>query len=113
MIRNADEARDFIQETESILSDSQQIGTFTNVLKEKWGGITDFNSFKNFFNNYLKDCPNPEIVNGVNVEKDAVTLWNKIDINKNGTLDSEEENLVIIEIMRHSLGLVRAHFKIE
>ena len=113
MIQTKEEAINFISETEAIINDPDQIAMFTGVLKSKWGGITDRNSFKNFFTNYLNDCPNSAIVKGVNIDADAQVLWEKIDVNKNNQLDKDEENSVIVEIMKHSLGLVKKYFNIQ
>jgi hypothetical protein len=112
MIQTKEEAINFISETEQIINNPDQIAMFAGVLIGKWGNITDRDSFKNFFTNYLNDCPNSAIVEGVNINEDANALWEKIDVNKNGKLDEGEQNLVIIEIMKHSLGLVKKYFKI-
>ena len=78
-----------------------------------WGEVTDQNSFKVYFVNYLGRWQNPEIMKNVDIEADSANLWNSIDVNKNGKLDKDEELLVMAQLMRHSIEKTKKFFGIE
>ncbi len=107
-----EEAMAFIEDGEKILNDAQELNAMIYEFEEKWGTIKDEKTFKQFFVKYLEDCPDKNIIKGVNVESEAFTLWQKVDINKNGILDENEKIEVVREIMKHSIGLIRKFYNL-
>ena len=105
-------ALEFIEQTEAMLADTDHFGSLLKDLKSRWGDVNNYASFRKFFENFLKDCPNQEIVKSCNVEQEATELWSQIDVNKNGNLDENEEKLVVQHIIKHSLYLTKKYFNI-
>lgn len=111
---NEEDARKFIAETEEMLSNIDNDGDkLYNHFKLLFGEVTDFDSFKNFYFNYLSKCPNQDIVKNYNKEEDAKKLWFKIDVNRNGTLDINEGKLLVKAIIIHAKLLTKKFFHIH
>ncbi len=111
-MENAEEAQLFIEQTQQMLNSPEGFEGLISSFTGMWGKVQDFESFKTFFTNYLRDRPNPKIVEGVDIEAEAVALWSRIDVNKSGSLDADEERLIVTEIMKHGMELVRKYFNL-
>lgn len=110
-LNTIEDAKAAIQESEALI---KELDTFSDNLfdlfKNEFGEVKDFPSFKNVFINYINECPNHAIIEGYGTEDNAKKLWNKININKSGTLDKTEEKLLFKAIIAFNCELIKKHF---
>lgn len=108
-----DDARNYIKQAELLL---QQLSEYKDDIFEglinEYGKVTNFDSFKSFFEAYMKDCPNPEILKSLDYEHEERRIWSSIDANKSGSLDKDEEIKLVKEIISLSINLIKKYFDI-
>ena len=114
-MNTVDEAESFIAQVEKMLADldtPEGDGLFV-MLTSNFGEVSNFESFKVFYSNFLLKCPNQQIVEGHNNDADAQNLWNSIDSNHNGSLDITYEGKLLVKvIINFALTLTRNFFHI-
>lgn len=109
-----EEAEGFIEECNRIIKkiekDTEKV---FNEFQGIFGTVTDYESFVQFYFNFLKRCPNSKIIAGHNNEEEAKILWSAIDKNDNHSLDKEEIKTLVKSIVLKAQKLTKDYFNIE
>ncbi len=112
-METVEEATAFIQESEAMISSlDQNPEELYAQLVGSFGECNDFESFKNFYQQFLDGCPNQNIVAGKNTPEAAENLWNTIDVNKSGTLDDSEKVVLVKAIIQTAIDLTKVYFNL-
>ena len=109
-----DKARKFVEEIKTNIKnlDGESREDHISKFEDRYGEITDYPSFKNFYLIFLEDCPNQEIVKGHKNEEEAHSLWESIDINKNNKLDKEERIILLKAVANKTIEMIEKYFNL-
>jgi len=107
-LQSAEDAKIVIEEIELSIKelDENCILVFENIC-QTYGEINDLESFKEFYKNYFLDY---QIFDENEFEKEAIELWEVIDVNKNNKLDENEIDSLVRNICLQSIIKIKKHF---
>jgi len=75
------------------------------------GEISNYRTFRKFFENFLIKLSKNEITSKYNTDEHAKKIWTKIDLNLNDILDKEESINVVKEIFNFVIDILKNHQK--
>ncbi len=78
-------------------------------LCEQHGDVSDYKSFRLFFNSFLTKFPKKEITEKYNTDEEAKRIWTKIDTNLNDKLDVEECLNLVREMISFLIYILKSN----
>ena len=113
-METAEDAKEFINECDSMIQKIEvDPEPMFKQFEELFGRVENFKSFVNFYQKFLKGCPNPKIVEGHDTEEEAKACWSTIDVDNNDNLDADECKILVQTVIRKAKDLTKIYFKIE
>lgn len=76
------------------------------------GEVSDFISFRKFFDSFLTKFPKNEITSKYNTDLEARRVWSKIDTNFNEILDKDESINLVKEMLTFVINILKSSYNI-
>lgn len=81
-------------------------------LCEEHGEVSDFNSFRKFFDSFLTKFPKKELTLNHNTDEAARKVWTRIDTNLNEELDKDESVNLVKEMLLFVINILKEKYNI-
>ena len=82
-------------------------------LCDEHGEVSDFYSFRKFFESFLTKFPKKELTSKYNTDEEARKVWTKIDTNLNEELDRDESINVVKEMLIFVIDILKRKYNLQ